>query len=108
MKVIQKNAFKVVGIKVKARWEELWTEMPQAWKRFMQRSEEIENRINDKFIDLSLQKDGDEYTQLICCEVSNFGKTPDGMTALEIPTQKYISYRHHGSLTEIAASFEDV
>lgn len=105
MKIVQKAPFKVVGIKVVANWEDLWVEMPKAWQKFISRHQEIQRRVSKTFIDISLDKEGQTYTQLIGSEVSDFEAIPEGMVGIEIPAQTYIHYRHEGPVKEIAASF---
>lgn len=109
MKIVQKNAFKVVGIKVEATWEELWTQMPQAWDQFIDRYDEIDNRVEDNcFMDISVEKKGELYTQFICTEVTGFEDIPTNMEILEVPSQKYIFHQHRGTLHEIASSFGEI
>lgn len=105
MKIIHKDSFKVVGIKVIAGWDELWEEMPRAWLNFFKRSGDIKNKVNNTFIDISLDKRDDKYTQLICAEVSEFGDIPSDMEVVTVPKQQYIYHRHTGTLQEIASSF---
>lgn len=105
MKIIEKEALTVIGIPVKAKWQELWRDMPVAWREFFSRHTEIEYRYGDAFVDISLDKVGDEYLQLICTEVSRVKRIPDGMRAIEIPAQSYIYHRHVGPVTGIAESF---
>lgn len=105
MKLVQKDSFKAVGIKVVANWDNLWIEMPRVWKEFVLRYAEIKNRIDDTFIDISLQKEGDEFIQLVCAEVLVIEDVPQGMVGLEIPSQRYIYFRHVGPVAQITTSF---
>ncbi len=105
MKIVEKAALTVVGIPVRAAWDELWVEMPRVWKEFMARHAEIDCRVSDRFIDVTLEKDGEQYSQLICVEVSSVGALPDGMISLEIPAQRYIHHQHLGPTPGIAASY---
>ena len=105
MEIVQKDAFKVVGIKVVADWENLGVEMPEAWQKFISRHTEIKHKVNNVFINVSLARDGDVYTQLICSEVSAFADIPQGMVPVELPGQAYIHHRHVGPVNDIATSF---
>lgn len=105
MEIVEKTAFKVVGIKVTADWEKLHIEMPKAWRRFISKIEDIPQRKTDVMMDISLEKSGHLYTQLICVEVNRYEPTPEGMIGLHIPAQKYIHHQHAGSVYDIAASF---
>ncbi|MEX0720452.1 MAG: effector binding domain-containing protein [Balneolaceae bacterium] len=106
MHVTEKAEFLVVGFTLQASWKRLWKEMPEAWQLFFSRYQEIENRVNNRLIDLSLRKEKDVYTQLLCVEVSNADDpVPEGMIITTIPQKKYLHYKHTGSLEDIATSF---
>jgi predicted transcriptional regulator YdeE len=105
MEVIEKAGFKAVGIQVVADWQGLHKEMPITWQIFKQRIDEISDRRADQLIDISLKYEGGLYTQIICVEVQDFDRVPDGMVTCFIPTQKYIHYYHEGTLQEIAQAF---
>jgi predicted transcriptional regulator YdeE len=102
---IELSAFHVVGLQVSATWKDLWVVMPEKWKEFIARHEEIPNRKADPFLDISLDKQGPQYIQMICSEVSETSGIPDGMVGLTIPSQKYVHYRHVGPAAGIAESF---
>ncbi len=105
IEIIRAVPRKVIGIKVSGEWEALWLAMPQAWQEFRARAQEIRNRVNSYFIDLSLGQDDGIYTQFICAEVSEISMVPLGMTSLQIPRQTYLHCRHDGPLEDIATSF---
>jgi predicted transcriptional regulator YdeE len=105
MEIIEKDGFKVVGIQVVADWRGLHKEMPNTWKIFKQRVHEINHRVRDKMMDISLQYEAGLYTQIICVEVEADNEVPEGMVTCLIPNQKYIHYYHEGPLQEIAQSF---
>lgn len=105
MEIVEMNTLTVVGLSVKARWRDLWTEMPEAWRRFLPRRDEIENRAGETFVDVSLDKVDDVYHQIVGALVSKADRVPEGMRAVEIPAQRYIHHRHVGPVREIADSF---
>lgn len=105
MEIVERDGLRVVGRKVEADWEQLWTVMPEAWKEFIARCGEIGHRTGDAFLDLSLGREGDLYTQLVCVEVSELAAVPEEMVTLEIPSQSYIRHRHIGPAAKIAESF---
>lgn len=106
--VVRKASFKVVGVQVIARWNQLWELMPDAWNDFVTRYADIKNRVSHAFMDLTLGRHGDEFTQLICCEVTSFDDIPPGMVAVEIPDQDYIHLRHDGPIARINAAFGEM
>lgn len=101
MKIVEKESFIAVGIKVEADWQELYTKMAEAWKAAKNRLEEITNRKEDVMMDIT---DG-RYTQLIGVEVEKSAAIPDGMEKVEIPARRYIYHQHEGDLSGIAESF---
>ena len=106
MELVYKDAFKVVGMVVEADWEGLWDKMPLAWKQFLARHEEIEQRIDDRFMDISLREEDGMYKQLIGAEVAALEDVPEGMVGMEIPRQRYLYHRHLGWVEEITYTFE--
>lgn len=108
MKLVEEKSFKVVGIKVESDWRGLHIEMPKAWQEVIKRANEIENRDSAYFFDICLQLVGDEFTQLVGCEVSDLEKIPEGMTGVEVPAATYVYYRHVQPVTEMANSFADM
>lgn len=105
MKVIEKEAFTVIGIKVEADWQSLHKIMPPSWEKAKERMDEIEGRKEDVMMDVSLDVTDGQYTQLIGVEVDKYSEVPDGMEKVDIPTQKYIYEQHQGALEGIAETF---
>lgn len=105
MEVVEKGPIKVVGIEVRAPWQELWTEAPKAWQRLRSRAGEITERASEVFVDVSVEVKDGIYTQVVGAEVRSLDAVPEGMVALEIPAQRYVHFRHEGTLEAIAESF---
>lgn len=82
--------------------------MPKAWNIFIRRHTEIRHPSGEAFIDASLEKNGDQYLQLICIEVSQIEGIPHGMRAVEIPPQRYIHHQHLGPTSGIAETFGEM
>ena len=106
--LITKNEFKVIGMRIICDWSQLQTEMSKLWKNFIQRVEEIKNRTSDYMIDMCLQVVENDFTQLICVEVSDLSYVPEGMIALTIPSQTYAYLKHEGPTEDIWKSFEEL
>lgn len=105
MELVEKSAIKVIGVRIIATWDDLFVEMHNAWKAFLPRHTEIPERVSDVFLGATLSKENDEYTQLIGVEVSDIDEVPDGMIAVEIPSQRCVHHQHVGPGTGIAASY---
>lgn len=106
MQTTQLAELKVVGIQVKATFEELHTEVPRAWQNLINKAAEIPHRVNPVFVDISLSKEGDNYTELIGAEVSQFPEERDPhLKYITIPAQTYLHHRHEGPVKEIARSY---
>lgn len=105
MTIVEQEALQVIGIEVVAPWRELWTEVPKAWRELRARSGEIACRTSEVFLDVSVEERGGVYRQVVGAAVSTVERVPEGMVALEIPAQRYLHYRHEGTLEAIAESF---
>lgn len=108
MKIVRKKSFEIVGIQVEAEFDDLFTEIPKAWKRFGDRLEEIQHRVGNVMTEISLDVTDSVYTELVGVEVDGNGKVPEGMTAITVPTQTYLHHRHEGSLEKIASTFGEM
>ena len=105
MQIVEKPAMFVIGIPVKAQWDDLWIDMPAAWRSLWERRDLIRHRVGDRAMDVSLEKRDGVYHQLAGVEVSRIDSVPQGMLGVEIPAQRYIHLRHEGPLPDIALSF---
>ena len=105
MEIIRVVPRQVIGIKVSAPAEQLCAALHQAWLILRERAQEIQHRVNDHFIDLSLGYRNGIHTRIIGAEVSAICQVPEGMTALEVPHQTCLHCRHDGPVDEIASSF---
>ncbi|MBM6618040.1 GyrI-like domain-containing protein [Bacillus suaedaesalsae] len=94
MKIVELDSFKVVGLKVVSHWSGLSAMMPNAWQQIHQRVDELTNRTSPYFYDICLQLVGEDFTQLVGCEVSNLEEVPHDMEGYEILPASYI-YSHH-------------
>lgn len=103
--IVNKDAFTLVGIPVRAHWEALWTEMPQAWKQWFQRYDEVKGKTGQGSIDASLAVQDDLYFQLVCSEVNDPQDVPTDMICIDIPSKRYVFAEHRGPLEAIADSF---
>jgi predicted transcriptional regulator YdeE len=105
MEIVKKQAFYAIGKKVSCHWEQLPVEMPKAWSEVLSRKEEILNRVSPYFLDICLELEKDNFTQLVAVEVSELTHIPDGFIGVQIPEQTYIYTKHIGLEMEIANTF---
>jgi len=103
--IVNKGAFTLVGIPVRAHWEALWTEMPRAWGNWFTRYNEVKGKTGPTSIDASLAVQDGEYFQLIGAEVSEAHDVPSDMIWVDIPPKRYVFTEHQGPLEAIADSF---
>ena len=108
MEVVHKKSFSVVGFKIETNWTELVEALPRAWDKIFKRASEIKYKIDNQFLSISLKKDGDIYTELICVEVSEIASIPEGMVGLTIPEHTYAYCPHHGSIKNINDTFREL
>ena len=112
LKIVQKNAMKVIGIEVRtSNKDEADTQkarIPQLWQRFFQ--EDIVEKIPHKapsghilamYTDYKSDEHG-PYTAVIGCEVTNFEELPQGLVAKMLPESSYALFTtQRGPLTTI-------
>lgn len=108
MEITERDGLTVMGLEVTARWEDLWTEMPKAWKTLLARLEEIPHQASDRLVDVSLERRGDHYRQVIGAVVNRIERCPEGMTTIYIPPQRLVFHRHEGPVTGIADTFGEM
>ncbi|KAA0546911.1 GyrI-like domain-containing protein [Bacillus sp. BGMRC 2118] len=106
LKIVELDSFKVVGIKVVSHWSGLSVEMPKAWQTIHQRVDELKNRTSPYFYDICLQLVGEEFTQLVGCEVRNLDEIPYNMEGYELPAASYIYVHHTLPVEQMYESFE--
>ncbi len=106
MEIINKQSLQVIGIQVIAQQDYLFTEIPHAWDILFKRIEEIRGKIDNRFMDISVKKEGKLCTQLLCIEVNSLSYMPDGMFGMKFPQQKYISFKHTGTIYGVPDSFD--
>lgn len=78
MEIVDRGPVRVVGIEVVAPWQELWTEVPEAWRLLRERAEEIQRRTSNVFIDVSLEETAGTYRQVVGAEVDSLDEVPEG------------------------------
>ncbi len=105
MEVVEKPPLTAVGIKVVAAWDYLFTEVPHAWKIFFEKYHNITNRIDNKFMDISINKKDNIYTQLLCVQVQEIDSVPEGMIGMSFSAEKFLTYNHKGPFQTIPTSF---
>lgn len=106
VKILEKPALKVIGMKVITTQAN--NTIPQLWDRFNPRCQEIQN-IAEKGVCVGVclsveTKDFDENTKFAYIAgmiVENFDQVPEGMETVEILPQKYAVSTHRGSLDKL-------
>lgn len=84
--------------------------IPLLWQNFFKKMGEIENIVNSDValgISYDNQQTEDDYIffYMICYMVSNVDNIPQGLTYLEIPSQKYAVFTHKGLMTELMETY---
>ncbi|NKI23640.1 AraC family transcriptional regulator [Paenibacillus dendritiformis] len=99
--IVTKKEFKIAGMG--------WTgpfsaapEIPGLWRAFAERVHEIEYRIHPfQYVAASHDRPTD-FTYYIGMEVSDWGRLPDGMIGLTIPTQRYARFTFTGPMAQVS------
>ncbi|MGC9358020.1 MAG: GyrI-like domain-containing protein [Anaerolineae bacterium] len=90
-KIVQKEAFTVVGPKLRCKVGETG-DIPQLWGQLMGRMGEIEHLIQDGNsygVMVNFDEETEAYDYLAGFGVSEVENVPEGMVSLEIPAQTY-------------------
>lgn len=113
-KIVIKEDFKVIGMEGKTSCEDAKVKIPEIWKAFMPRSEEIKNRVNDKVFygvceyDPAMKDNCNccgEFTELVCVEANSLDVIPEGMVGRVIPAAKYAVFTHKGPLANLPETY---
>ena len=104
---------KLVGMKMTMTLTENMT--PQLWRRFMERRNEVTNRMSSDLISMQLYSEDINFTNFnmetqfekwACAEVSDFNHIPDGMHAFDLTSGLYAVFLHKGSAAAGADTFK--
>jgi AraC family transcriptional regulator len=112
-KIIYLPEFKVVGLRKKVTLKTSGTIIPKQWGEFLPRMSEIKNRVNFdvsyglcEYKDLADFEEDTPYSELVCVEVKNFDRIPDGMVKKVIPASRYAVFTHKGPTDRILATYD--
>lgn len=105
MKIVHKDEFLVVGIKVTLQLPQLFIEMPKVFRELENKRDKINYKKNDFILDISLKRENDLFTQFVGVEVTNMPVIPEHFVGLKIPAAKYLYYLHKGDVKEIYDAF---
>ena len=104
-KLITKDTFQVIGIKIKTSNQRAVQDIAQIWGRFF--SEDIKNKIPNKLsgdvFAIYTEYEGDHskpYSYILGCAVSSLGSIPDGMIGMTIPSAEYEVFIAKGKMPD--------
>ncbi len=112
-KIIELEKKKLIGISVKISLAQ--NNIPQLWNTFMQRIDEIANKIDsgcyeihpfDSEFKMENFTEDMEFEKWAAVEVDNFNNIPDGLKAITIEGGKYAVFKHKGIMSNIQFSFD--
>ena len=98
----------IVGIRVTAPFEQLFTAVPEAWRLVFALADELGERLDEGFVDCSLGEVSGVYTELIGGRFPLGASAPDGFEAIKLPAARYATVQHLGDVRSIARSFGDL
>lgn len=104
--IINKEAFTMVGIPVKANLNSLYHEIHLAWEQWFNRCDEVKSRASALAMGASLAVQDGLHFQLIGAQVEQARDIPDDMICIDIPCKQYIYAEHQGPVEAIADSFD--
>jgi len=108
MQVVRLEPMTVVGIVVEARFDELGTLVPQAWKRLWEEADAIRGGLGDRFVEVSEHLGDGRYREVLGLRVDGSADAPEGMVRVELPAASYVHSVHTGPLEGIAIRFGEM
>lgn len=107
MKTTQKEAFKIIGIKVRTtnKNEQAAKDIPKLWHKFMSENilEKIPNKIDSEILAIYTNYEKDHtkpYDTILGCRVSNLNEIPNGMIGQEFKKAHYTKFTAKGHLEQ--------
>lgn len=107
-RLVEMPTIHVVGVRVTARFQDLFTAVPAAWREVFARADELRFRLDDGFVDCSLGEQGGVYTELIGVRAPTGAKPPAGFEAVTLPAATWAVLEHRGPLAAITGSFGEL
>ncbi|MGB0887190.1 MAG: GyrI-like domain-containing protein [Vicingaceae bacterium] len=107
MEKTEKEAFKIIGIKIRTtnKNEQAAKDIPALWNKFMTENyvEKIPNKIDSSILAIYTNYQGDHtepYDTIIACKVSSLKNIPEGMVGQEFTKGNYMKFIAKGDLTQ--------
>ena len=107
METVKKEAFKVIGIKVRTTNEngQAAKDIGELWGRFMSENviENIPNKIDRSILSIYTNYESDHtkpYDTILGCRVSTLETIPEGMIGQEFGNSNYRKFTSSGNLAE--------
>lgn len=107
METIQKEAFKVIGIKVRTTNEngQAANDIPKLWGKFMEENiaMKIPNKTDESVLCIYTNYEKDHtkpYDTILGCKVSSLDEIPNGMIGQEFKNANYTQFEAKGNLTK--------
>lgn len=107
METVKKEAFNVIGIKVKTTNEngQSAQDIGALWERFMAENivSKIPNKVDNSILSLYTNYEGDHtkpYDTILGCRVTTLNPIPEGMIGQTFETQNYAKFNAKGNLMQ--------
>lgn len=107
METVKKEAFKIIGIKVRTTNEngQSATDIGKLWEQFMSENvvEKIPNKIDTSIFSIYTNYEKDHtkpYDTILGCKVSTLNDIPKGMIGQEFEKGSYTKFISKGNLTQ--------
>jgi predicted transcriptional regulator YdeE len=115
-KVITLPLFHVVGYRIEANIKEFESGLGKnTYHSLIERKDEIQNRKNENVILMQIypmrsdfNPQVDNFTNILCYEVSKQGDVPLNMIRHAVTESKYVTYTHMGLESELSGSYDYV
>ncbi|WP_040787171.1 GyrI-like domain-containing protein [Massilia niastensis] len=95
---------KLAGLPLAGPLSVLETDMPEIWKAFLEREQEL-GETNGFRYGVSLQESAGVHIECVAAEVADLNNLPPGMIGIRIPARRYAMLTHRGPMARAQATY---
>jgi len=109
MEIVERGETAVIGIEVVAYFDQLRSEIPEAWRELFSRQVELHASGAGAFVEASNHLGDGLYREIIgALAVVVDLPVPEGMTVALLPGGRFVHHRHEGSVATITGGFQSI
>ena len=95
---------KLAGLPIAAPLSVLEADIPEVWKDFLGREEELGEKKDLRY-GVSVQENAGVHIECIATEVADLNDLPPGMIGIRIPARRYALLTHRGPVSRLQTTY---